>query len=290
MRGSSNQVIRKMHALSTIPLTGNAHFSPIALTNTYSRNPPFRIATGIKQSHTMKDFSILLIVIHLFISQNTCFGNQRRTISDGIRDFGRLPAAFVLCPMSYALYHYRIKIRQIPEAATSINTSQYKTRNSSHLPHTLHRCTNSPRFRFTFDGHPRGDWPYRAYGRGSIANLMHRCTNLCHFRFTFDGHPRGDRPYRTYGREHNRSPMHRCTNSPRFRFTFDGHPRGDRPYRTYGSGSHRQPSAQVYQFVPFSVHLCRRATLKPSLQTLLQCSGPHGTAKVYPKSGKTVHL
>ena len=96
MRGSSNQVIRKMHALSTIPLTGNAHFSPIALTNTYSRNPPFRIATGIKQSHTMKDFSILLIVIHLFISQNACFGNQRRTISD---DFGRLPAAFVPCHM-----------------------------------------------------------------------------------------------------------------------------------------------------------------------------------------------
>ena len=82
MRGSSNQVIRKMHALSTIPLTGNAHFSPIALTNIYSRNPPFRIATGIKQSHTMKDFSILLIVIHLFIFQNACFGNQRRTISD----------------------------------------------------------------------------------------------------------------------------------------------------------------------------------------------------------------
>ncbi len=245
-----------MHALSTIPLTGNAHFSPIALTNIYSRNPPFRIATGMKQSHTMKDFSILLIVIHLFISQNTCFGNQRRTISD---DFGRHPrfrtAACCICPMSYALYHYRIKIRQIPEAATSINTSQYKTRNSSHLPHTLHRCTN-----------------------------------LCRFRFTFDGLPRGDRPYRTYGREHNRSPMQRCTNSPRFRFTFDGHPRGDRPYRTYGSGSHRQPSAQVYQFVPFSVHLCRRATLKPSLQTLLQCSGPHGTAKVYPKSGKTVHL
>ncbi len=192
-------------------------------------------------------------------------------------------------------------------------------------PHAAAKVYLFCRFRFTFDGLPRRDRPYRAYGRehnrspmqrctleaekrftfatgqcrerryrrcgnGQGRTPLQRCTNLCRFRFTFDGHPRGDRPYRAYGREHNRSPMQRCTNSPRFRFTFDGHPRGDRPYRTYGSGSHRQPSAQVYQFVPFSVHLCRRATLKPSLQTLLQCSGPHGTAKVYPKSGKTVHL
>lgn len=82
IRGSSNQVIRKMHALSTIPLTGNAHFSPIALTNTYSRNPPFRTATGMKHSHTIRDFSILFIITHLLISLNTCFGNQCRTISD----------------------------------------------------------------------------------------------------------------------------------------------------------------------------------------------------------------
>ena len=110
--------------------------------------------------------------------------------------------------MSYALYHYRIKIRQIPEAATSINTSQYKTRNSSHLPHTLHRCTNLCRFRFTFDGHPRGDRPYRTYGREHNRSPMQRCTNSCRFRFSFDGHPGGDWPYRAYGREHNRSPMH----------------------------------------------------------------------------------
>ena len=166
----------------------------------------------------------------------------------------------------------------------------YRTYGREHNRSPMQRCTNSCRFRFTFDGLPRRDRPYRAYGREHNRSPMQRCTNSCHFRFTFDGLPRGDRPYRTYGREHNRSPMHRCTNSCRFRFTFDGLPRGDRPYRTYGSGSHRQPSAQVYQFVPFSVHLCRRATLKPSLQTLLQCSGPHGTAKVYPKCGKTVHL
>lgn len=102
IRGSSNQVIRKMHALSTIPLTGNAHFSPIALTNTYSRNPPFRIATGMKHSHTMRDFSMLLIIIYLLISLNTCFGNQCRTISD---NFGWPPrfrtaaCAPRLCPL-----------------------------------------------------------------------------------------------------------------------------------------------------------------------------------------------
>ncbi len=136
----------------------------------------------------------------------------------------------------------------------------------------------------------RGETGHTGPTEGNTTAPLCKGVPILPFSVHFDGHSRRDRPYRTYGREHNRSPMQRCTNSCHFRFTFDGHPRGDRPYRTYGSGSHRQPSAQVYQFVPFSVHLCRRATLKPSLQTLLQCSGPHGTAKVYPKSGKTVHL
>ena len=44
-------------------------------------------------------------------------------------------------PMSFAFYHNRIKIQQIPEAATSITTSQYKTLHPT-LPHTMRRCTN----------------------------------------------------------------------------------------------------------------------------------------------------
>ena len=157
--------------------------------------------------------------------------------------------------MSYALYHYRIKIRQIPEAATRINSSQYKTRNSSHLPHTLYRCTN-----------------------------------LCRFRFTFDGLPRGDRPYRAYGREHNRSPMQRCTNSCRFRFTFDGLPGGRQAIQDLRKGTQPIPYAKVYPRGGKTVHLCNRAMPEMPLQALWQWSGPHAAAKVYPKGGKTVHL
>ena len=241
-----------MHALSTIPLTGNAHFSPIALTNIYSRNPPFRIATGMKHSHTMKDFSILLIVIHLFIFQNTCLGNQRRTISD---DFGRHPrfrtAACCICPMSYALYHYRIKIRQIPEAATSINTSQYKTRNSSHLPHTLHRCTNLCRFRFTFDGHPRGDRPYRTYGREHNRSPMQRCTLEAEKRFTFATGQCRKCHYRRCGNGQDRTPPQRCTLKAGKRFTFATRQCRERRYRRCGNGQGRTPLQRCTYFAVF---------------------------------------
>ena len=62
IRGNSSQVVRKIHILNVIPLTGNAHSSPITLTNMYSRNPPLRIATGIKHNQIMRDFKIFMII------------------------------------------------------------------------------------------------------------------------------------------------------------------------------------------------------------------------------------
>ena len=59
-RGNSANVIRKMHTLNIIPLTGKAHLSPIIITNTYSRSPPLRIATGIKHSHINSDFRMFI--------------------------------------------------------------------------------------------------------------------------------------------------------------------------------------------------------------------------------------
>ena len=61
IRGNSNHVIRKIHTLNIIPLTGNAHFSPRIFVNTYSLNPPLRIATGIKHSQTMSDFRMFIL-------------------------------------------------------------------------------------------------------------------------------------------------------------------------------------------------------------------------------------
>ena len=87
-------------------------------------------------------------------------------------------------PMSFAFYHNRIipdKDTTNPRSRNEHHHLSVQNPNSSHLPHTLHRCTNSCHFRFTFDGLPRGDWPYRAYGREHNRSPMHRCTNLCHF-------------------------------------------------------------------------------------------------------------
>ena len=64
IRGNSNHVIRKIHTLNIIPLTGNAHFSPRIFVNTYSLNPPLRIATGIKHSQTMSDFRMFILSFH----------------------------------------------------------------------------------------------------------------------------------------------------------------------------------------------------------------------------------
>lgn len=72
IRGNNSQVTRKMHRLNTTPLTGNAHFSPMAPANTYSRSPPLRIATGIKQIQTMRDFKQFLsicIILYFVIKQ-----------------------------------------------------------------------------------------------------------------------------------------------------------------------------------------------------------------------------
>lgn len=60
IRGYSNQVIRKIHTLNVIPLTGNAHSFPIALTKIYSRIPPLRIATGIKHNQIIKNFKMFM--------------------------------------------------------------------------------------------------------------------------------------------------------------------------------------------------------------------------------------
>ena len=59
--GNHNQVVRKIHMLNVIPLTGNAHFSLITLTNAYSRKPPLRIATGIKHNQIMRDFNMFIM-------------------------------------------------------------------------------------------------------------------------------------------------------------------------------------------------------------------------------------
>ena len=61
IRGNNNHVIRKIHTLNIIPLAGNAHSSPSALTNTYSRSPPLRIAAGMKHNQIIRDFRIFII-------------------------------------------------------------------------------------------------------------------------------------------------------------------------------------------------------------------------------------
>ena len=66
VRGSRSQVIRNMQALRIIPLKGSAHFSPNALASTCSRNPPLRIATGMKHTHTSRDFSIFIESLCIF--------------------------------------------------------------------------------------------------------------------------------------------------------------------------------------------------------------------------------
>ena len=76
-------------------------------------------------------------IIHLFIFQNTCLGNQRRTISD---DFGRHPrfrtAACCICPTSYALLPFPDKDTTNPR---SCNEHQHlSVQNPKFLPPSPH--------------------------------------------------------------------------------------------------------------------------------------------------------
>lgn len=59
-RGNINHVIRKIRPLKIIPLAGKAHFCPMTGTNTYSLNPPLRIAAGKKHTHIIRDFRIFI--------------------------------------------------------------------------------------------------------------------------------------------------------------------------------------------------------------------------------------